>query len=70
MMTREEFLHHVAALVAGLQVPVSLPGGRRLLGAGFAHWEALQTEVQPFGWISEEQAEEHFKQLLAYTGEG
>lgn len=52
-MSREEFLEHVAGLVAGLQVPVSMVP-HSAFGAAYPHWEALLKLANGgFGWTDE-----------------
>lgn len=47
-MGRTQFLETVAALCAGLQVPVSID--RRMLGAAYAPWSRLHNLGHSFGW--------------------
>lgn len=61
-MTRDEFLDNVAALVAGLQVPVSLTPHSRF-GAAYGPWQALLDEANGgFGWT--DACREAFAKLL------
>ncbi len=64
-MTGEEFVTLVAKLVAGLQVPVSMPGGRARLGAAYEPWTKLLNEVNHgFGWTNMEACEAAFAKIL------
>lgn len=64
-MTREEFTGHVAQLVAGLQVLVSLRGNPAVLGAAGPAWQALCDEVTGgFGWTTAERCAEVFTEIL------
>ena len=62
-MTRDDFISQVAALVAGLQVPVSI-GGKMALGAAYEPWSRLLNEVNGgFGWTDREKCEARFAEL-------
>ncbi len=64
-MTPEEFVALVAKLVAGLQVPVSMPGGRARLGAAYEPWSKLLNEANHgFGWTNMEACEAAFAKIL------
>jgi hypothetical protein len=64
-VTPEEFIGHVAGLVAGLQVPVSIGGKATVLGAGAEHWEALLHEANGgFGWTNAEECKVKFTEIL------
>jgi hypothetical protein len=63
-VTREEFVEQAAALVAGLQVPVSMMP-RHMLGAAFEPWQKLLNEVNGgFGWTSADACREAFAEIL------
>jgi len=67
-MTREEFIRHVAALVAGLQVPVSLMPRDRF-GAAYEPWEALFRDAVGFGWANKEQLAAHYTKIISQEEE-
>lgn len=56
-MSRAELIRAIAELIAGLQVPVSMPGGGQVLGAAYKPWLALFDEVQGFGWTNADEVE-------------
>lgn len=50
----EEILADVCALVAGLQVPISIVGAQVVLGSGKPAWERLRDDMtggRTFGWL-------------------
>jgi hypothetical protein len=63
-VTQDEFLDNVAALVAGLQVPVSLMPHSRL-GAAYGPWQALLDEATGgFGWTDADTCRAALAKLL------
>lgn len=67
-MTEDEFVDAVAALVAGLQVPVSMMP-RQMLGAAFEPWQRLIGEVNHgFGWTGKDQCRDAFAQIVTGAG--
>jgi hypothetical protein len=53
----------LAALLAGLQVPRSIEGGR-LLGAALEPWDRLRAGLGMFGWLGADDAEEALRKAL------
>jgi hypothetical protein len=52
--TTDEILADVVALVAGLQVPVSIIGAKAALGTGHEAWARLRDDMtggHSFGWL-------------------
>jgi hypothetical protein len=66
-MTEDEFVEAVAALVAGLQVPVSMMP-RHLLGAAFEPWQRLIAEATGgFGWTDKDHCREAFTKIVRHS---
>lgn len=64
-MNKEQFVRAVAELVAGLQVPVSMPGGSKRLGAGLEPWQKLlHLQNGGFGWTNADGLEERYRELM------
>lgn len=62
---REDTIKLIAALVCGLQVPVSLfDNPRAILGAAYNPWSTLKNELGGFGWVSPEDVEEKLREML------
>lgn len=62
LIGREQFLGEVAALVAGLQVPVSINSS--LLGEAYAPWSRLHNLGHRFGWRKPEDYVETFRKCV------
>jgi hypothetical protein len=60
---RDDVIADIAALIAGLQVPVSL-GGRQYLGQGYDPWHRLFEKLHSFGWVDAEQIEKELRAVL------
>lgn len=54
MKTKDELLDDMAELLAGLQVPRSLPQPHILLGKGLEPYDRLMDELNGFGWTDKE----------------
>lgn len=64
-MTRDEFLDDVAAVVAGLQVMVSITGRPAVLGAAAEPWQRLLHESNKgFGWTDKAKCREAFSEIV------
>jgi len=63
-MTKDELIHQIAKLIAGLAVPRSLSGSV-MLGAAKEPWDVLHRELVGFGWHGAEEYEEAIHKLLA-----
>lgn len=61
---RRADLERIGEVLAGLQVPVSLPDGARLLGAAYEPWLRLKSDRLGLGW----HAPEHFVEALTVPG--
>lgn len=60
-MTRDEFVNDVAALIAGLQVPVSLG---MPLGAATEPWRRLKNATVAVGWSDADEVAEGIRRIL------
>jgi hypothetical protein len=61
-VTKDELIHEIAGLIAGLQVPRSLGG--RMLGTATEHWDALHINLVGFGWSDADAYEKKLKEIL------
>lgn len=66
---RDETIKLTAALIAGLQVPVSIfPQPKIILGAGYDAWSELKDGLVGFGWTDVESVEHALREVLMSEG--
>lgn len=61
----DDVIANIAKVVAGLQVPLSMPGSARFFGAAHEPYRELLGALGPgFGWTNDEEVERNLRALL------
>lgn len=61
---RDRVIELIAQVLAGLQVPVSLPNSEMFLGAARQPWVELRQELNMFGWDTDATFAAKLKEVL------
>lgn len=64
---RDELIANLAALIAGLAVPISMPRGpvgEAILGQVTTPWSDIHSQLIGFGWAMKQDYEERLREVL------